>query len=35
MQARVARLDKDGSTPLERYTLSLNMIRPLAKTSAK
>ena len=35
MQARVVRLDKDGSTPLERYTLSLNMIRPLAKTSAK
>lgn len=29
MQARVARLDTDGVTPLEHYTLSLKMIRPL------
>jgi hypothetical protein len=30
LEARVARLDADGSTPLERYTLALKMLRPLA-----
>lgn len=29
LQARVARLDTDGTTPLERYTLSLKMLRPI------
>jgi hypothetical protein len=29
LEARVVRLDKDGVTPLEGYTLSLKMLRPL------
>jgi hypothetical protein len=35
LEARVARLADDGATPLERYTLALKMLRPLAPAKQK